>query len=102
MNMAELRGTYTRMKELGFRPAKHKTAKRSGMDIAPPVQKARQIQKIEAILADCGLPWAYADGIARQMFKIDRLRWCDTEQLMKVTAALVYQQKKLRADELKS
>lgn len=98
MNMAELRGIYTRMKVLGFKPTKHKSAKKSGMDIAPPVHKARQIQKIEAILTNCDLPWAYADGIARRMFGIDRLRWCDTEQLLKVTAALSYHQKKVYAD----
>jgi phage gp16-like protein len=41
-----------------------------------------------------GKSWAYADGIAGRMFGIERLEWCDKDQLQKVMAALVYQQKK--------
>lgn len=42
--------------------------------------------KIEALLADNNLLWAYADGIAKQMFKVD---WLERKQLRKVVAALV-------------
>lgn len=45
--------------------------------------------KIEALLADNKLPWAYADGIAKQMFKVDKVDWLEREQLRKVVAALV-------------
>ena len=46
--------------------------------------------KIEALLADIKLSWNYGHGIARRMFGIDRLDWCDCQQLRKVVAALEY------------
>lgn len=38
-------------------------------------QLAAEVQVIEAQLADMGLPWAYADQIANQMFKVARVAW---------------------------
>jgi len=49
---------------------------------------------IGVTLEALGKSWAYADGIAGRMFGIERLEWCDKEQLQKVMAALVYQQRK--------
>lgn len=56
--------------------------------------KRRMIAKVGAILADLGHEWSYADGISKQMFKIDKVEWCEQGQLYKVVQALVYQQKK--------
>jgi phage gp16-like protein len=50
-----------------------------------------QIQKIEAMLADGKLPWSYADSMAKHMFKVDRVTFCNAEQLQKLIAALIYQ-----------
>ncbi len=44
--------------------------------------------KIEALLVDNNLPWAYADGIAKQMFKVEKVDWLERGQLRKVVAAL--------------
>ncbi len=65
-----------------------------------------QLQKIEALLADMGLPWDYL--IARQSGKENkqksmverltgkkRLEWCTKTDLNKVIAALAIHQKKL-------
>ena len=49
-----------------------------------------QLRKIEALLADARLPWAYADGIAKRMFRIDRLQFCQPHQLQKVIADKVH------------
>lgn len=59
-----------------------------------PVDVQGYMGKIEAQLADMKLPWSYADGIARQMFRVDSLRFCRADQLRKVVAALSYEQKK--------
>lgn len=52
------------------------------------------IAKIEAQLASMGLEWAYVDGIARRMFKVDSVRFCKHDQLRKLVAALAYEQEK--------
>lgn len=53
------------------------------------------ITKVEALLADMGLAWAYADAIVRRMFHIDRVAWCrDPEQLRALIAALYNEQEK--------
>lgn len=62
--------------------------------------KLRLLGKIEAQLADAGRPWAYADGIARHMFGIDSVRFCDGDQLRRIVAALAYdQQRRARRDD---
>lgn len=40
----------------------------------------------------------YADGIAKQMFGIERLPWCNADQLRAITTALTKQQVKEGAD----
>jgi phage gp16-like protein len=52
------------------------------------------IRKIEALLADAKRPWAYADGMAKHMFKVDRVTFCSYEQLRKLVAALTYDAKR--------
>jgi phage gp16-like protein len=53
------------------------------------------ITKIEAQLADMKLSWSYADGIARQMFGIQKCAWIrEPEQLQALIAALDVEQGK--------
>lgn len=52
------------------------------------------IAKIGALLTDMKLSWNYADGIAKQMFKRERLQWCNAAELRGVITALVKQQAK--------
>ena len=69
----------------GSRPAKGTAVK--GQDL--------QLRKVAALLADMGLADAYADGIARQMWGVDKVGWCRADQLKGVIAALVRHQKRL-------
>lgn len=57
-------------------------------------ERGPQLRKIEALLADNRLSWAYADGIARRMFKIARVAFCAPDQLGKIIAALSYMAQK--------
>ena len=43
-----------------------------------------------SMLADAGRPWAYAHGMARHMFKVTRVEWCNADQLGCLIAALEY------------
>lgn len=80
------------MKECGFRPV-HRSAKRSGLHNKPPKNKRMILSKIGAILADMELPWEYSDGIAKQMYGVDRLLWLHPEKMHKVLISLIYNQK---------
>lgn len=72
-------------KKLGFK-VKAKKAERSKPVVAK--DKVSLISKIEAQLAEAKLPWAYADGMAKRICKVDRIEWCEAEQLIKIIAAL--------------
>ena len=47
-----------------------------------------QLSKVEALLADAGREWAYAHSVARRVCKVERVEWCNPDQLAKVIAAL--------------
>lgn len=76
-------------KRSGWKP-KSKAGKRPN----PPLDKAALVRKIEAQLAEAKRPWAYADSMAKHMFKIDKLDWCDVDQLQRIVAALAYDAKR--------
>jgi phage gp16-like protein len=80
------------LKACGFRSF-HKSAKASGMHIPASPDKALMLSKIGAILSDLDKPWSYADGISKRAFKVDMVRWCNTEQLFKVMQMLIIYQK---------
>ncbi len=52
------------------------------------MEQRRELEKIEAFLAEAKLPWGYAHAIARRMYQVDRVDWCTSEQLRSVIAAL--------------
>jgi phage gp16-like protein len=81
------------LERAGFKPkaAAHGKRPRTTSD------RAALIRKVEALLADAGRHWAYADGMARKMFKVDKADWLDAEQLGKVIAAMSYDAKRRRA-----
>ncbi len=56
--------------------------------------KAKQLQKIGALLADMQLSWEYAAAIAQQMYKKEALAFCSGRELIGITTALVNKQKK--------
>lgn len=50
--------------------------------------------KVKALLADGKYPDSYADGMAKRMFAVDRWEWLESEQLHKLVAALMYNQRR--------
>lgn len=92
MLIGELEAVIKDMESRGFTP---KAAPKHGKK--PSVVGKRQplMDKIEAMLADMGLHWNYAHGMAESMFGIKRLQWLNDSQLYKLTQALsVHQQRK--------
>lgn len=92
----DARQRWTVLKELG-----RLGAKSGGEQKHYPGRPARQkpskeslISKIEAHLADAQRPWAYANGMAKRMFKVDQVQWCDEDQLRRIVAALEYDKKR--------
>ncbi|MDD5271108.1 MAG: regulatory protein GemA [Methylovulum sp.] len=57
--------------------------------------KAKQLQKIGALLADMQLSWEYAAAIAQQMYKKQALEFCSGRELIGITTALVNKQKQV-------
>ncbi len=102
LNAKERQAVLDDFARLGWKPQKVKghrnpnaNAKTADPDLALTGAgwgKDRLISKIGALLVNAKPPrsWAYADGIARQMFKIESVRFCDAEQLRRIVAALTY------------
>jgi phage gp16-like protein len=53
-----------------------------------------QILKIEALLADAGRPWSYADAMAARMFSKERVAFCNPDEWQRIIAALVIDQRR--------
>lgn len=88
-----LKKVIAHMETRGFiiKPAnKHKVQK-------PDAAKSKQqlIDKIEALLTDSGKPWAYAENMAKHMYKADALTFCNARQLRGIITALVKNQQKM-------
>ena len=59
------------------------------------IDREQMLQKIEAQLTDMGLPWSYADAIARQQTGIERVAWLrKRDDLTGVIGALHVEQEK--------
>jgi phage gp16-like protein len=77
---------------LGWKPT---SAKRAGRKAPrPPRTRASVMSKVEALLADSGRPWAYADGMAQRMFSVERVDWLDDDQLIRLMQGLVIDAKR--------
>ena len=56
--------------------------------------KAKQLQKVEALLTDLGLSWDYAKAMAKHMYKKDALEFLSPGELTGIITALVKKQQK--------
>lgn len=83
------RNVLDHLKKCGFKVTAGKNAGKSRP--APAADKAALVGKIRALLiALDNKPDAYADGMARKMFGVERMEWCSAPQLGKMVAALNY------------
>lgn len=82
------------LRSIGF---KDKNAPRHGRRPNPHISREAQIGKIEALLADAGRPWGYADAIAKRVCQVDAVAFCNGDQLQKIIAALAIDQRRREA-----
>jgi len=82
----ELQKILQHMKARGFKPKASKAGRKKPR--TPPSRQA-VMNKVEALLAEAGRPWAYADGMAVRMFKVERVDWLDDDQLYRLMQGLV-------------
>lgn len=78
-------------KRLGWRP-KAKKGGRAAPKVA--IDREKLVGKIQAFLAEAGRQWAYADGMAQRMFKVERVEWLNAQQLGSMVSALAYDAKR--------
>jgi phage gp16-like protein len=79
---------------LGFQPRAPRNAGKP-RNFSASNAMPRMITKVEALLADMGLAWAYADSIADKMFGIKKCAWVrQPRQLKAIIAALHVEQEK--------
>jgi phage gp16-like protein len=86
---AELESVVRYMRGQGFAPAA-KTGRRPRVS----ADHKLMLGKIEALLAEAGRPWKYAESMAKRMFKRDTLEWLTIEQLTSLMNALQYDAKR--------
>ncbi|WP_051284501.1 gp16 family protein [Desulforegula conservatrix] len=91
-SIPKLNEIITHLESKGFESKKRKNQPKAVKGQAP---ETALMGKIGALLADGKLQWAYGHGIAKKMFGVERLEWCDCQQLRKVVAALEYNKKRL-------
>lgn len=53
-----------------------------------PAEKQKMLRKIVAMLRAAGRGRAYADGMCKKMFSVERLEFCAPDQLHKIISAL--------------
>lgn len=92
LNSKQAGNVLREFERLGFQPKPSSKAKGKPKNFD---QMPARITKIEALLADMHLPWAYADALARQMFKVEFVAWLKApKQLDALIAALHVEQEK--------
>jgi phage gp16-like protein len=87
LNKRQMSAVLAEFERLGFKPKAPKSKRKTPK---PAADRAAQVGKIEAFLAEAKRPWAYADAMALRMFKVERVEWCNSDQLGRMIAALAY------------
>lgn len=86
-SVPELVRAVAEFRRLGWTPTSK--AKPAGKSVSRPAKgKAPLMGKITAYLAEAGRPDAYADGMAKRMYKHDSVAFCTPKELQGIVAAL--------------
>lgn len=94
LTQAQYRELMAHYEHCGFKvePKTKKGVRRGRFKVTE--SKSELAGKIKALLADMELHDNYADGIAKQMFKREKVEWCDTKELHSIVVALIKKQRK--------
>lgn len=94
LDQAGRRKLLDHLRACGWRPTAGKTPHPGRPHNMASPERGALLGKVEALLADAGRPWAYADGLAMSMFGIERTAFCDSGRLHKMVAALEIDKKR--------
>lgn len=86
VDFIQLQRIMTHMEKLGFKATRQSIGQKPLHEIT----KTPKINKIAVLLAKSGKSWAYADGMAKRMFKKERVGFLNDGELSKLIAALNY------------
>jgi phage gp16-like protein len=75
-------------KKLGFKTTSKTRLKRKTSGL--PKSKKALMKKLEAIILDMNLTWAYVDSIAKKRFQVDRAQWLKPPELHKLVIMMQY------------
>lgn len=92
LNPRQIGAVIAEFQRLGWVPKTVRKPSRPAPNAA--AERRKLVSKIEAFLAEASRPWAYADALALRMFKVERVEWCDFDQLRSLIAALAYDAKR--------
>jgi phage gp16-like protein len=88
MTSAERNAVLHEFARLGFKADDQATRKRQFAGRPKNVRGVPMLRKVEALLADAKRPWSYVHAMAKKMFHVNRVEWCNADQLHKLVAAL--------------
>lgn len=74
-----------------------KSKRKHGRRPSVPVSRESVLRKIEALLADAGRSWDYAESMAAHMFKRQKIDWLDFSELTKLMQALAVDARRRKA-----
>lgn len=94
MTLNELKKVIQDLKRLGFTVKTVQPKPEHGRKPTTTPDRQALLSKVGAILADCGLHWNYAHGMAQKMFDKELVTWLNAEQLYKLVQALAVYQKR--------
>lgn len=83
-SLKELDAVLKEMKRLGFVA----TSPKHGHRPSPRCDIVSMMSKVEALLADSGLHWNYANALGKRMFGKEFVHWLGADELHKLIAAL--------------
>jgi len=89
LTMPQLSQLVAHFQTLGWEPAPSR-----GKPKNPPAERSALLSKVEAYLAEAGRPWSYADAMAKRICKVEKIAWCEPEDLAKIVAALEYDRRR--------
>ena len=73
------------MRTIGWQEPAQKPSRRK--PVIP--EAAGYVNKIEALLAEAKRPWSYAAGIAKRMYKVEKLEWLTPDQVRGIMVVLM-------------
>ena len=93
LNAEGRRQVLAHLKSRGFKPAQSTIKSPANTEWAwvdrAAAERRPLLKKLIMELKDAGRPKAYADGVAKRMFAIERVELCAPDQLHKIVSALV-------------